>query len=253
MIATAQAVRLLRDALAEVTNSDGSAATERFNSLRDVDSKVREVKIVLEGVQGLPPALVGAIATDPDFSANSRRVRLEALANYIRSGIKFLETGAFEKPEKVIYAPPSLAPLAGTMLGLQEELEGRWREAQKCMHVGAYTSAVILMGSILEGLLLARAQLSVAAAYQATRAPRDKIGRQLAVHDWALNALIDVAVELGWLKADRGKFSHALRESRNIVHPWQAVTIRAKFDNATCVTSWSVLEAAVDDLLSSIK
>ena len=252
MIAKPQALHLLRAALSEVALPDGSAATDRFSGLREVDAKVREVRMVLEGAEGLPPTLLANLSGDLDFQANSRRIRLEALAGYIKSAVKFLDTGAFEKPKKIIHAPPDFSRLTGSVPGLKEELEQRWREAQRCVHVEAFTSAVILMGSILEGLLLARAQHSVTDAYRASRAPKDKTGRTVAIRDWTLNALIDVAVEIGWLKSDRGKFSHALRESRNVVHPWQAVMTRAAFDQATCVTTWSVLNASVEDLLASM-
>ena len=248
----AHALQLLRDTLAEITVPDGSAATDRFASLREVDAKIREVRMVLEGVDGLPRTLLSTMSTDADFQANSRRVRLEALAGYMRSAVKFLDTGAFEKPKKVIYGPPDLTRLTQNVPGLKEELERRWREAQRCVHAEAYTAAVIMMGSILEGLLLSRGHLEVTVAYQSSRSPRDKIGKSIPIQDWTLNTLIDVAVDVGWLKTDRGMFSHALRESRNVVHPWQAVMSRASFDEATCKTSWSVLDASVDDLLRSI-
>jgi len=51
---------------------------------------------------------------------------------------------------------------------------------------------------------------------------------------------------------DRKGFSHALRMSRNVVHPWEHVNVRANFDQATCDLSWQALKAAVDDLLSSV-
>ena len=251
MIQKPQALHFLKTALAEIALTDGSAATDRFSGLREVDGKVREVRIVLEGVEGLPPTLLTNLSSDIDFQANSRRIRLEALAGYIRSAIKFLDTGAFEKPKKVIHSPPDYSRLTSSIPGLKEELDRRWREAQKCVHVEAFTSAVILMGSILEGLLLARAQLSVSHAYQSSRAPKDKTGKQIAVHDWTLSTLIDVAVDVGWLKTDRGKFSHALRESRNVVHPWQAVMSRTAFDQATCVTTWHVLDSSTEDLIAS--
>jgi hypothetical protein len=247
-----QAVKLLQGALGEITLSDGSAATERFSGLRDVDGKIREVRMILDGLDGLPPTLLTSMGDDIDFQANSRRIRLEALARYIRSALKFVDTGAFEKPKKIIHAPPDFSRLTSSVPGLNEELEKRWREAQRCVHVEAYTAAVIMMGSVLEGLLLARAQLSASTADQSGRAPRDKTGKSPAIHDWNLSALIDVAADVGWLKTDRGKFSHALRDSRNVVHPWQAVMTRANFDQATCKTSWHVLDASVDDLLNSL-
>lgn len=247
-----QAVKLLQGILTEITMSDGLAATDRYNSLRDVDAKVREVRMVLEGLDGIPSTLLASMNDDIDFQANSRRIRLETLARYIQSALKFANTGAFEKPKKIIHAPPDFTRLTNTVPGLKEELEKRWREAQRCAHVEAHTGAVILMGSILEGLLLARAQLSPSAAYQSQKAPRDKAGKTPAIHDWTLSTLIDVAADLGWLKIDRSKFSHALRDSRNVVHPWQAVMTRANFDQATCKTSWNVLDASVDDLFNSL-
>ena len=108
------------------------------------------------------------------------------------------------------------------------------------------------MGSILEGLLLARAQLDSPSAHRANRAPRRKDGSSVALQDWKLSALIDVAVDVGWLKSDRGQFSHALRQSRNVVHPWEHVSIGADFDEATCATCWHVLNAAAQDLLDSL-
>ena len=104
------------------------------------------------------------------------------------------------------------------------------------------------MGSILEALLLAKALTAQSDAYKASGAPRKK-DVVLAIQDWNLSSLIDVAVELSWLKVDRGKFGHALRESRNVVHPWQHAAINADFDGATCKTCWEVLNASVDDLL----
>ena len=245
------ALRLLKSALDEVSEPNGAAKTESFSGLREVDAKIREVRHILNGVEGLPPTFVPSMDKDLDFQANSRRVRLEAIANYIRTAVKFLDTGAFEKPKKHIHSPPELSRITQAVPGLKEELERRWREAQKCVHVEAFTSAVILMGSILEGLLLARAQAPSSLAYQSSKAPKDRSGKALAIQDWTLSALIDVATDVGWVKTDRGKFSHALRESRNVVHPWQAVMIKANFDVGTCMTSWSVLSSAVDDLLAS--
>lgn len=248
----AQALHLLKAALSEIAQPNGIAKTEQFGGLREVDAKVREVRMILEGIDGLPPSLLNSMSEDIDFEANSRRVRLEALAGYVKSAIKFVDTGAFEKPKKIIHAPPDLTRLTTSVPGLKDELDRRWREAQKCVHIEAFTSAIILMGSVLEGLLLARAQLEASTAYQSSRAPRDKNGKAVAIQDWTLSSLIDVATDIGWLKTDRGKFSHALRESRNVVHPWQAVMSRANFDAATCTTSWHVLDSSVNDLIRSL-
>jgi len=212
-----QALALLRDLLGEFTMPSGAAALDRYNNLREVDAKVREAKHIFEAVEGLPQTFVGEMSTNTDFDAQSRRVRLEALAGYIRSAIKFIESGSIAKPQKVILSPPDVTTLTATLPNLKDAIERRWREAQKCVHFECFTAAVIMMGSILEGLLLARANLAPAEAYQSSKAPRDRQGKVPAIQDWSLNSLIDVAVDVGWLKTDRGKFSHALRESRNVV------------------------------------
>lgn len=248
----AHALRLLRSALDEIQGRSGEALTDQFSGLREVEAKVREVRQILIGIHDLPTGFVSDMDGNQDFDANSRRVRLEALAGYVKTAIKFVDTGAFEKPKKIIVAPPDYSKLTASIPGLKEELDRRWREAQKCVHVEAYTSAVIMMGSILEGLLLARAQASASTAHQSTRAPKDKGGKSIGIQHWTLSALIDVATDIGWIKTDRGKFSHALRDSRNVVHPWQAVTNQTSFDAATCTTSWHVLTSSVDDLLASL-
>ncbi|MGZ3409501.1 MAG: hypothetical protein ACXWKC_10255 [Xanthobacteraceae bacterium] len=245
-------VELLEGILKEITDATGHAALDRFSSLREVDAKVREAKHTIATIQGLPQSFTEELSTNPDFQMQSRRVRLEALAIYIRSAIKFAKSGALTQPEKVVHQAPDVSKLTAGMPTLKAIIDKRWQEAQRCTHAECYTSAVILMGSILEGLLLGRTMLSVPVASQSPKVPKNKQGLALAVQDWSLSALIDVAVDVGWVKTDRGKFSHALRESRNVVHPWVAAATRADFDIATCRTSWEVLQASVDDLLASV-
>jgi hypothetical protein len=238
----------LQKLLAELVLPNDAANTERFPTLRDVDAKVREVRTVLESVAGQMPDFLSQMNADPDFKANSRRIRLEALANYCRSVVRFIDSG-IGKVEKLITKPPDLTRLVGSMPDLKRILEGRWTEAQTCQNAGAYLAAVVMMGSILEGVLFAIGHNNRPQCYRAVRAPKTKDSKQVHLEDWSLNSLIDVAVELGWIKTDRGQFSHALRQSRNVVHPWEHMATHADFDEATCRTCWHVLNAAVDDLL----
>ncbi len=246
-----QAIKLLKGILSEIEFSPSVARTDDFSGLRVVDAKVKEARMILSGVNGLPESLLKDLDSDANFEANSRRVRLETLAEYVRSAIKFLNAGGVTKPKKQVYPAPDVTKLTSTLPHLKASIELRWKEAQKCQYTECYTSAIIMMGSILEALLLARALLSPEITYRASKAPK-KNGKSPAIQDWTLNQLVDVAVEVKWLKTDRGKFSHTLRESRNVVHPWVEVSTHANFDEATCKTSWEVLKASVDDLLKSI-
>ncbi len=133
---------------------------------------------------------------------------------------------------------------------LAEVLSLRWQEAQKCVNAEAYLAAVVMMGSILEGVLLHKLEANPAAGNQANRAPKDPhTGKPKPFHEWGLSALIDVAHELRWLQGDVTRFSHALRESRNIVHPYVERLHPDRPDRDTCAICWQVVRAAVADLL----
>jgi hypothetical protein len=195
------------------------------------------------------------MASDNGFLALSVEEQLRALSRHLQSAIRFLESGVLAIRARSLDPAPDVSKLVGEKPGLGGVIDRRWREAQECQHVGCYTAAIILMGSILEALLLARATLSIETAQRSPAAPKqkDKEGKekQLPLQRWTLQNLVDVAADVGWIKRDRHAFSHALRESRNIVHPWQEVDAAANFDSSTCRTSWEVLRASVEDLVRS--
>jgi hypothetical protein len=56
----------------------------------------------------------------------------------LRSALKFLDTGAFEKPAKVIHALPDFTRLTSSIPGPKDELHRRWAEAQRCVHIEAF-------------------------------------------------------------------------------------------------------------------
>jgi len=246
-----QHIALLQKILGEIRLSDGSAAVDNFGGLREVEAKVREVRAIFKTLPGLPSSLLEDMGKDVDFSANSRRVRLEALAHYCDSAIRFYNSGLVDQ-KPGIESAPDVSRLTSVMPNLEEVIKNRWIEAQMCQQAKCYLSAIILMGSVLEALLFARTSMNPSDAYTTNAAPK-KDGKPKQFHEWSLSTLIDVAVELEWIKTDRGKFSHALRESRNVVHPYVEVSSRANFDGATCRTSWEVLKASINDLIHSLK
>jgi len=153
------------------------------------------------------------------------------------------------KPKAPAHVPtPDFQAIVGDPR-LAEILTLRWEEAQRCIGAEAFLSAVVMMGSVLEGVLLAKAETNRSKACQASRAPKDKAGNVRPLQDWNLNALIDVGHEVGWLGGDVRRFSHALRESRNIVHPYMERALSERPDADTCSICWQVVRAAVADLL----
>ena len=84
---------------------------------------------------------------------------------------------------------------------MQAILQRRWQECVICVKQGAALGAVVMMGGLLEGMLLARInQLpNQAPVFSASKAPKDKAGKTLPLTGWMLKNYVDVAHELGWI------------------------------------------------------
>jgi len=138
--------------------------------------------------------------------------------------------------------------------GLGEILSHRWDEIQKCIDGRAYLAATIQMGAFLEGILLAVLQKYPEETNTSTAAPKDpNTGKVKYFADWSLSNMINVAHELGWIDLDVKKFSHSLREFRNLIHPYQQMILKTSPDKDTCEISWLVVQAATRDLTKRLK
>ena len=158
-------------------------------------------------------------------------------------------TASAPKPKTSLpEAPPDFGLLVQDP-SLADILIFRWDEAQRCFRSDAHLSAIVMMGSVLEGVLLYKAEQNMKVANQAKASPKDKTGAVKPIQDWSLSNLIDVAHEVGWLQGDVKRFSHGLRESRNIVHPYVQRVLKDRPDGDTCRICWQVVRAAVSDLL----
>lgn len=157
-----------------------------------------------------------------------------------------------EKDIKMFPSPDFLS--IGLRPEVGEILKNRWDEAQHCGRAGAYLSAIINMGSILEGLLFGIFQQNPAGANKCASAPKDpKTNKTKKFSDWKLAEMIDVAHQIGWINTDVQKFSHALRDFRNLIHPYHQMTKDIYPDADTYQISWSVVQAAVNDLVSKLQ
>ena len=86
---------------------------------------------------------------------------------------------------------------------------------------------------------------------QSEISPKDKDGKVLPFHKWTLNNFIDVAYDIGRIKEDVKKFSHALRDFRNYIHPYEQVSSKFDPDDQTAKICWQVLKAAIFQLTDS--
>jgi hypothetical protein len=115
--------------------------------------------------------------------------------------------------------------------GLQ--LRTRLDEAHICWQSGARTAAIIMLGSLLEGVLY-----DVALAQHAG-------GPRPTDH---LQSLIELAAEKQWIAQDVINYAHVLRNHRNLVHPKKQLTQRYAPDDDTVRIAWNVVVAALNDL-----
>jgi len=127
-------------------------------------------------------------------------------------------------------------------------LDYRWQEISKCLQVQAHLAGIIIMGSILEGVLLAVVRRFPERALKATSAPKDKSGKTRGFDKWTLNDLIDVAHDCGWIKQEAREFSHTLRRYRNLVHIFEQKERDEMPDEQSCEICWEVVRTALYDL-----
>lgn len=132
---------------------------------------------------------------------------------------------------------------------ISDVLQNRFEEIKLCLQYGIPLSSIFLIGSTLEGLLLGVALQNPQIYNQTKSSPRDiSTGKVKQFHLWSLSNLIDVSYEVGFLKEDVKKFSHALRDFRNYIHPYEQMSSRFNPDTYTAKICWQVLKAVVNQL-----
>ncbi|SFU21004.1 hypothetical protein [Paraburkholderia aspalathi] len=129
---------------------------------------------------------------------------------------------------------------------LADNLRYRWEEAERCAGARAWLAATALYGSILEVVLPSWLAQDIERAVQARAAPRDRKNLVRPLEDWSPAALISVAVELGHIDEGLGRYAHALRESRNLIHPDRQIRERSIPDQGTTAISKQVVQAVLD-------
>lgn len=168
----------------------------------------------------------------------------------VQEGIVFQ---TFEEARFIPIDPPDYSYITENS-SLGHILSERWNEAQKCIDNGLFLSALIMMGSMLEGTLLSLISNNPALANNLSSAPRNRqTEKPKKVYEWTLSEMIIVAHELKWLQTDVKDFSMVLRDYRNMVHPMHQVNLCFVPDRDTCSICWEVVRAAVNDLIEAQK
>lgn len=131
-------------------------------------------------------------------------------------------------------------------------LEQRVKEIEKCYSSGSPLAVILLAGSTLEGVLLGIATCHPQAFNSASASPKDASGKVRPFQSWTLNSFIDVSRELRLVEHDTHKFSHALRDFRNYIHPFEQLASGFSPREHTAKICLQVLKAASHDLRKSI-
>ncbi len=129
-------------------------------------------------------------------------------------------------------------------------IESRLSEASHCSPDTAPLAILFLLGSALEGILLGVALENMPRFMTSPTTPK-RDGKAKPIQDWKLSELIDVASAAGFIGLDVQKFSHALRDFRNYIHPFEQMSSGYSPDAHTVAISQQVLRAAVSQLAVS--
>ncbi|MFF0010855.1 hypothetical protein [Streptomyces sp. NPDC005374] len=116
----------------------------------------------------------------------------------------------------------------------------RLDEARTCYEHGAYTSAVIMLGSLLEGVLAHAAQIRTAGV----RMPKP-------LRNMGLNDFVDFAYENKWIEHDAKLASELVRHYRNLVHPMAEKRTGHSPNRDTLDMCWPVVNATLNDLAAT--
>ncbi len=127
-------------------------------------------------------------------------------------------------------------------------LELRVQEFYKCIEVDAPLAAIILCGSILEGVLIEAARQNPKEFNQANASPKDNQQKVKQFQKWNLESLINVAHEIGFLKLNIKEYVNFLREFRNCIHPLEQFTKNFDPDIQIVKINFQVLKAAITSL-----
>jgi len=133
--------------------------------------------------------------------------------------------------------------------GISEIIKQRLSEIEICLKNNISLSSIFLIGSTLEGILLEIACQNPQKYNQAKSSPKNKDTEKVKqFNEWTLSNFIDTSNEIGFLKEDVKKFSHAIRDFRNYIHPYEQMSSNFYPDKHTALICWQVLKAAIYQL-----
>jgi len=149
--------------------------------------------------------------------------------------------------------PPNFAALASDPQ-MQDILNRRWDECQKCIGAGAHLAATIMMGGLLEALFVAKANrlTDKRPLFSQKSTPKDsKTQKPLNLSEWTLRPYIEVGHELGWISRSGKDVAAVLRDYRNYVHPEKERSHGVSLNSHDSAMFWTLTKSLTTQLLTS--
>lgn len=157
------------------------------------------------------------------------------------------------QPPKTILSSLSKEAISSPFKGLgfdsnfTENLQFRWEEAARCRTACAWLAVTVLYGSILEAVLLATLTQHSTAALASSKRPKG--GSITSLDSWSLEALLNVAADIGLIDPTLATYGHALRDTRNLIHPQKQMREKKYPDETVAEISSRVVHGVINSLL----
>jgi hypothetical protein len=171
--------------------------------------------------------------------------------------IDFSYPSEFDKDNEKLFLEKEFGEIHLEKLGLDDDITNilllRIEEIKNCMTAHAPLAAIILLGSVLEGILLGIANQMPKEFNQSNSAPKNATNNAVKrFQEWSLANFIDVAYDLELINKDIKLYSQCLRDFRNYIHPYVQLTSKFIPNDETAKISFQVLKAAIFQLSKSI-
>ncbi len=190
------------------------------------------------------------VASAEDFRHSiNERLRPERLVVTLVGGRPVLGELNVDGSSPVFSEPPDFEQRLRRLLrdgSTADALVKRAAETRIAEQGGAHTLAIIGIGSVVEGLLLALLLENDSQLRQDGFV--DKYGKRVKPERAGMELLLETAHSTGWIQLDAKDFMHTVRDFRNFVHPRKEWAEQPEFDNDSVRLCWAPVHALLNDL-----
>jgi atypical dual specificity phosphatase len=134
-------------------------------------------------------------------------------------------------------------------------LEDYYDQACNAARARSYLGAVVGCGAVAEGVLTwalkrnaSRAMVALTTILARDKRRKNKPRPHDRIENWSLDILVEVAKELGLLNDDVKQTCTAIRDYRNLVHPYRRVNGSPRFDASLEQSAFRAIERIVQAL-----